>query len=153
MRCPFCGDENTQVKDSRPSEDGESIKRRRFCSACMSKFVTIERVQLRELFVVKKNGEREIFDQDKIYRAISTALRKRNISEADIERLVNKIVHKLEKNCDFDIPTPLIGEEIMDNLKEVDQVGYIRFASVYKDFSNPKDFANFIAQLRTATND
>lgn len=153
MKCPFCGDENTQVKDSRPSEDGESIKRRRFCGNCVSKFVTIERVQLRELFVAKKNGERETFDQDKIYRAISTALRKRNITEFDIERLVNKIVHKLEKDCDSDIPTPIIGEAIMENLKDVDQVGYIRFASVYKDFSDPKDFANFIAQLRVTKND
>lgn len=147
MKCPFCGDEDTQVKDSRPSEDGMSIRRRRFCVACNSRFTTFERVQLRELIVIKKNDDRRPFDRDKITRSIHTAVRKRSISAEQVELIVNNIVRNLEALGDNEIPTSLIGEMIMKELAALDPVAYVRFASVYKDFREAEDFGKFIKQL------
>ncbi len=144
MRCPFCGIEDTQVKDSRPTEDKSSIRRRRFCSNCNSRFITIERVQLRDLIVVKRNGETRPFDRDKISRSIYTALRKRLISEEKIEMIINNLVRRFEILNDGEIPTSIIGEAIMQELSDIDQVAYVRFASVYKDFNTAADFEEFI---------
>ncbi len=144
MRCPFCGDEDTQVKDSRPSEDKSSVRRRRFCDKCDSRFTTIERIQIRDLLVIKKNGEKKTFDRDKITRAISTALRKRLISPEKIENIVNNLVSHLEGLNETEIPTNIIGEAIMQELSKIDQVAYVRFASVYKDFNTTTDFEEFI---------
>ena len=140
MRCPFCTHEASQVKDSRPSEDGASIRRRRQCEACGARFTTFERVQLRDLTVVKKTGEREPFDRAKLERSVSIACRKRNISNEQIERLITSIQRQLETRGD-EVTTTQIGEAVMDGLKALDHVAYIRFASVYKDFSEPGDFA------------
>lgn len=140
MRCPFCAHENSQVKDSRPSEDGAAIRRRRQCEECGARFTTFERVQLRDLTVVKKNGERETFDRDKILRSISVACRKRGIDQDRIDRLVSSIQRQLETRGD-EVQAAAIGEAVMEALKTVDHVAYIRFASVYKDFSEPGDFA------------
>ncbi len=140
MRCPFCAHEASQVKDSRPSEDGASIRRRRQCEACGARFTTFERVQLRELTIVKKNGEREPFDRAKLERSVSIACRKRNISNEQVERLITSIQRQLETRGD-EVTTSQIGEAVMDGLKALDHVAYIRFASVYKDFSEPGDFA------------
>lgn len=140
MRCPFCAHENSQVKDSRPSEDGAAIRRRRQCEECGARFTTFERVQLRDLTVVKKNGERETFDRDKILRSISIACRKRGIDQDRIDRLVSSIQRQLETRGD-EVQAAAIGEAVMEALKAVDHVAYIRFASVYKDFSEPGDFA------------
>lgn len=147
MRCPFCGAEDTQVKDSRPSDDGTSIRRRRHCMVCNARFTTFERIQLRELVVVKKNGERELFDRDKITRSINIAMRKRPIVGEKIELIVNNIVKKLEATGENEIPSVLIGEVVMQTLAEIDQVAYVRFASVYKEFREAKDFGNFVKQL------
>lgn len=147
MHCPFCGHEDTQVKDSRPSEDGSSIRRRRYCSACDSRFTTFERVQLRELTVVKKNGERRQFDRDKLTRSLMLAVRKRPVDAEQIERVVNNIVRKLETTGESEISTDFIGEKVMEVLAELDQVAYVRFASVYKDFRETKDFKEFIKDL------
>ena len=140
MRCPFCSHENSQVKDSRPSEDAAAIRRRRQCEACGARFTTFERVQLRDLVVVKKNGEREPFDRDKLSRSINIACRKRGIDQDRIDRLVSSIQRQLETRGD-EVTTSAIGEAVMDALKTIDHVAYIRFASVYKDFSEPGDFA------------
>jgi len=140
LRCPFCAHEDSQVKDSRPSEDGASIRRRRQCEACGARFTTFERVQLRDLTVVKKNGDREPFDRAKLERSIATACRKRDVSPDRIERLVSSIQRQLETRGD-EVTTTQIGEAVMDGLKALDHVAYIRFASVYKDFSEPGDFA------------
>ena len=140
MRCPFCAHEDSQVKDSRPSEDGAAIRRRRQCEACGARFTTFERVQLRDLTVAKKNGEREPFDRDKLARSISIACRKRDISPDRIDRLISSIQRQLETRGD-EVTTSQIGEAVMDGLKALDHVAYIRFASVYKDFSEPGDFA------------
>ncbi len=140
MRCPFCAHESSQVKDSRPSEDGAAIRRRRQCEACGARFTTFERVQLRELTVVKKNGEREPFDRGKLERSIAIACRKRDIPAERIERLITSIQRQLETRGD-EVTTTKIGEAVMDGLKAIDHVAYIRFASVYKDFSEPGDFA------------
>jgi transcriptional repressor NrdR len=140
MRCPFCAHEASQVKDSRPSEDGAAIRRRRQCEACGARFTTFERVQLRDLTVVKKNGEREPFDRGKLERSISIACRKRDIPAERIERLITSIQRQLETRGD-EVTTSKIGEAVMDGLKAIDHVAYIRFASVYKDFSEPGDFA------------
>ena len=147
MRCPFCSHEDTQVKDSRPSEDGSSIRRRRFCPACNSRFTTFERVQLRELTVVKKNNERRLFDRDKITRSLLTALRKRPVEHDAIEMAVNRIVQKLESEGDADIPTRRIGALVMEELKKLDAVAYIRYASVYRDFGSVDDFEKFVEKL------
>lgn len=140
MRCPFCAHEDSQVKDSRPSEDGAAIRRRRQCEACGARFTTFERVQLRDLIVAKKNGEREPFDRDKLTRSIAIACRKRDISSERIDRLISSIQRQLETRGD-EVTTNQIGEAVMDGLKALDHVAYIRFASVYKDFSEPGDFA------------
>src|SRR5208283_1590295 len=147
MHCPFCGQHDTQVKDSRPSEDGSAIRRRRFCTACSQRFTTIERVQLRELTVIKRDGRRVPFDRDKLARSIRTALRKRPIQEERIERIVNSIVRQLEASGDSDIASKQIGELVMDTLKELDPVAYVRFASVYRNFREAKDFEDFIGSL------
>jgi transcriptional repressor NrdR len=140
MRCPFCAHEASQVKDSRPSEDGAAIRRRRQCEACGARFTTFERVQLRDLTVVKKNGEREPFDRGKLERSVAIACRKRDIPAERIERLITSIQRQLETRGD-EVTTSQIGEAVMDGLKALDHVAYIRFASVYKDFSEPGDFA------------
>ena len=140
MRCPFCAHENSQVKDSRPTEDGSAIRRRRQCEDCGARFTTFERVQLRDLIVVKKLGEREPFVRDKLARSIAVACRKRDVGAERIDRLVSSIQRQLETRGD-EVTTTQIGEAVMDGLKAIDHVAYIRFASVYKDFSEPGDFA------------
>lgn len=147
MRCPFCGNEDTQVKDSRPSEDGQAIRRRRFCPSCDSRFTTFERIQLRELTVIKKDNTRRPFDRDKLTRSIFIAVRKREIGSEQVEQVVNNIVRALETSGETEISTDRIGEEVMRALAELDQVAFIRFASVYKDFREAKDFAEFIASI------
>ncbi|MFL6734279.1 MAG: transcriptional regulator NrdR [Sphingomicrobium sp.] len=140
MRCPFCAQQDSQVKDSRPSEDGAAIRRRRQCEACGARFTTFERVQLRDLIVLKKNGERESFDREKLSRSISIACRKRDVAPERIDRMISSIQRQLETRGD-EVTAAQIGEAVMDSLKAVDHVAYIRFASVYKDFSEPGDFA------------
>lgn len=147
MRCPFCGNEDTQVKDSRPTEDNSAIRRRRFCQACGSRFTTFERVQLRELTVVKKNGQRVPFDRDKLARSIVTACRKRPVDPERIERIVNGIVRRLESSGESEIPSAQIGELVMDALAALDPVAYVRFASVYRNFREAKDFEDFVGNL------
>jgi len=147
MRCPFCGNEDTQVKDSRPTEDNAAIRRRRFCPACGSRFTTFERVQLRELMVVKKNGQRAPFDRDKLVRSIQIACRKRPVDPDRIERIVNGIVRRLESSGESDIRSETIGELVMDALRTLDPVAYVRFASVYRNFREAKDFEDFVEQL------
>jgi len=147
MRCPFCGNEDTQVKDSRPTEDNSAIRRRRFCQACGSRFTTFERVQLRELTVVKKNGQRVPFDRDKLARSIITACRKRPVDPERIERIVNGIVRRLESSGESEIPSAQIGELVMDALATLDPVAYVRFASVYRNFREAKDFEDFVGNL------
>jgi transcriptional repressor NrdR len=147
MRCPFCGFEDTQVKDSRPTDDRSAIRRRRFCTNCAARFTTFERVQLRELTVVKKNGQREPFDRDKLARSIYTATRKRPIEPERIERVINSIVRQLESAGETDISTDQIGELVMEALANLDQVAYVRFASVYRDFREAKDFGEFIGRI------
>lgn len=147
MKCPFCESQDTQVKDSRPSEDGSTIRRRRFCPACNSRFTTFERVQLRELTVVKSNGERRPFDRDKIMRSLSIALRKRSIPEEAIDKTVNRIVQKLESQGESEVQTAHIGELVMDELIHIDKVAYIRYASVYRNFREAKDFEDFVEKL------
>lgn len=149
MHCPFCGHDDTQVKDSRPSEDGAAIRRRRACTACGQRFTTVERVQLRELTVIKADGRRVPFERDKLARSIRIALRKRPVDDERIERIVSGIVRKLEASGDADIPSKQIGELVMETLKEVDEVAYVRFASVYRDFREAKDFRAFVGTLRT----
>ena len=150
MRCPFCGHDDTQVKDSRPTEDSAAIRRRRFCGSCGQRFTTIERVQLRELTVVKHDGRRVPFDRDKLARSIRIALRKRPVQEERIERIVNSIVRQLEASGESDIDSKTIGEQVMETLKEVDAVAYVRFASVYRDFREAKDFETFLGSLDEA---
>jgi transcriptional repressor NrdR len=140
LRCPFCAHDASQVKDSRPSEDGAAIRRRRQCEACGARFATFERVQLRDLTVVKKNGEREPFDRGKLERSIAIACHKRDVPADRIDRLITSIQRQLETRGD-EVTTSQIGEAVMDGLKAIDHVAYIRFASVYKDFSEPGDFA------------
>nr|WP_294505178.1 transcriptional regulator NrdR [uncultured Rhodopila sp.] len=150
MRCPFCGFDDTQVKDSRPTEDNGAIRRRRFCGNCGQRFTTIERVQLRELTVVKADGRRVPFDRDKLARSIRISMRKRPIQEERIERIVNSVVRQLEASGDSDIPSKQIGELVMDTLKELDKVAYVRFASVYRNFREAKDFEEFVGGLAPA---
>ncbi len=147
MRCPFCGNDDTQVKDSRPTEDNNAIRRRRQCTNCGARFTTFERVQLRELTVVKANGKRETFDRDKLLRSMTIALRKRPVEGDRIERVVNSIVRRLESSGESEIPTALVGELIMDALASLDQVAYVRFASVYRNFREARDFEEFIEKL------
>jgi transcriptional repressor NrdR len=152
MRCPFCNHVDTQVKDSRPTEDGTSIRRRRFCPACESRFTTFERVQLRELTVVKANGERKPFDRDKILRSITIATRKRPVAVEAVENLANTIVRKLEMSGDSEIPSARIGEMVMEGLQGLDKVAYIRYASVYRNFREAKDFEQFVESLQAPVN-
>jgi transcriptional repressor NrdR len=151
MRCPFCGNEDTQVKDSRPSEDGAAIRRRRFCTGCSQRFTTIERVQLRELTVVKSDNRRVAFDRDKLARSVRIALRKRPVQDERIERIVNGIVRQLEASGESEIPSSEIGKLVMETLKEVDTVAYVRFASVYRNFREAKDFEAFVGELGEPT--
>jgi transcriptional repressor NrdR len=151
MRCPFCGHNDTQVKDSRPTEDNTAIRRRRFCPNCGARWTTFERVQLRELTVVKQNGQRSPFDRDKILRSMSIALRKRPVAPDRVDQVVNSIVRRLESMGESEIPTKVIGEIVMDSLRELDQVAYVRFASVYKNFREAKDFEEFIDSMDGVT--
>ncbi len=144
MRCPFCGHDETQVKDSRPSDDNNSIRRRRQCPACAARFTTFERVQLRDLMVIKKDNGRVIFDREKLVRSISISCRKRPVKSDQIELVANSIQRRLESSGETEIPSKLIGELVMDALKELDRVAYLRFASVYKDFQETDDFRKFI---------
>ena len=147
MRCPFCSNQDSQVKDSRPTEDNTAIRRRRICDQCGSRFTTFERIQLRDLVIIKTNDKKEAFDRDKMFRSISLALRKRNIEQETIEKIVNAIVRKLENSGETEIKSNLIGEYIMDALSHLDQVAYVRFASVYKNFREVKDFEDFLGKL------
>jgi transcriptional repressor NrdR len=149
MRCPFCGHEDTQVKDSRPSDDNASIRRRRFCTNCGARFTTFERVQLRELVVVKKNGRREPFERDKLAASFTIALRKRPVEAERVERVINSIVRRLESIGESEIPAESIGELVMDALASLDQVAYVRYASVYRNFREASDFREFIGKLGT----
>lgn len=147
MRCPFCGHDDTQVKDSRPTEDNSAIRRRRFCPACGSRFTTFERVQLRELVVVKKGGVKEPFDREKVLRSIQIAVRKRPVEPERVERVVNGIVRRLESLGETEIPSSVVGEMVMDALASLDPVAYVRFASVYRNFREAKDFEDFVGKL------
>jgi transcriptional repressor NrdR len=146
MRCPFCGFEDTQVKDSRPTDDRAAIRRRRFCPNCAARFTTFERVQLRELTVVKKNGQREPFERDKLARSIHVALRKRPVEPEKVERVINSMVRQLESSGESEIPL------VMEALASLDQVAYVRFASVYRNFREAKDFGEFVGRI-SADND
>ncbi len=144
MRCPYCQSEDTQVKDSRPAEDGAAIRRRRVCPDCGGRFTTFERVQLRDLVVMKKSGRRTPFDRDKLERSLGIALRKRPVQPEQIEQLVSRIVRQLESLGETEIPSSTVGDFIMKALKSVDEVAYVRYASVYKDFRHTGDFARFL---------
>jgi transcriptional repressor NrdR len=144
MKCPFCGNPDSQVKDSRPSDDGAAIRRRRSCPNCNGRFTTFERVQLRELVILKRNGRRTPFDRDKLERSLAIALRKRPIQPEQIEQLVSRIVRQLESLGETEIPSSVVGDFIMKGLKGVDEVAYVRYASVYKDFRATGDFAKFL---------
>ncbi len=146
MRCPFCGHEDTQVKDSRPTEDSSSIRRRRYCPNCGARFTTFERVQLRDLTVIKKNGQRVPFDRDKLERSMMIALQKRPVDPERVERVVSGMVRRLESTGEHDIRSVQIGELVMDALANLDPVAYVRFASVYRNFREAKDFEDFIGQ-------
>jgi transcriptional repressor NrdR len=147
MRCPFCGNEDTQVKDSRPTEDHAAIRRRRQCTNCAARFTTFERVQLRELTVLKSNGRREPFDRDKLLRSMTVALQKRAVDPERIDRVVNGIQRRLESQGESEIPSKFIGELVMEALANLDQVAYVRFASVYRNFREARDFEEFVGKL------
>ena len=147
MRCPYCGAAETQVKDSRPTEDSAAIRRRRVCLECGGRFTTFERVQLRDLTVVKKSGHRVPFDRDKLMRSVQVALRKRPVEPERIERMVSGIVRQLESRGEQEIPSEEIGLLVMDGLRNLDDVAYVRFASVYRDFREAKDFEAFVGEL------
>jgi transcriptional repressor NrdR len=149
MRCPFCGSDDNQVKDSRPVEEGGAVRRRRQCNACGARFTTFERIQLRELTVVKRDGRRVPFDRDKLKRSIMIATRKRGIDEERIERLVNGMVREIEITGETEIDAKRLGALAMQRLAELDQVAYVRFASVDRDFTGVKDFERFIARIGT----
>ncbi len=150
MRCPFCGNIDTQVKDSRPAEDHVSIRRRRFCPACGGRFTTYERVQLRDLVVIKKSGKREAFDRDKLERSIRIALQKRPVEHERIDQMTSGIVRRLESLGETDVPSDTIGQIVMETLARIDTVAYVRFASVYKNFQAADDFEDFVSELRPA---
>ena len=147
MRCPFCSNEDSQVKDSRPTEDASAIRRRRQCPACGGRFTTFERIQLRELTIVKKSGKREVFERDKLARSIEIACRKRPIAPERIERLVSGVVRQLESLGESEIEAGVVGEMVMEGLRALDPVAYIRFASVYRDFREARDFETFVGGL------
>ena len=147
MRCPSCGSLDTQVKDSRPTEDSAVIRRRRVCLTCNFRFTTFERVQLRELTVIKRNGRRVPFDRDKLLRSVQISLRKRPVEPERVEKMVSKIVRELESQGEAEVSSEAIGELVMENLRTLDDVAYVRFASVYKNFREPKDFEDALAEL------
>ena len=146
MRCPFCGHMESQVKDSRPSEDGAAIRRRRLCPECGGRFTTFERVQLRELTILKRSGRRSPFDREKLVRSISIATRKRPVDPERVERMVNGIVRQLESQGETELPSSAVGEMVMKALKSLDDVAYVRYASVYRDFRETSDFAKFLGE-------
>jgi transcriptional repressor NrdR len=150
MRCPFCGHDDSQVKDSRPTDDGAAIRRRRQCEGCAARFTTFERIQLRELWVLKSEDRREPFDREKLLRSVSIAARKRPIDPPRLEKLVSGIQRRLETLGEADVTAARIGEMVMDGLKALDSVAYIRFASVYRDFSEARDFEAFAGQVEEA---
>lgn len=150
MRCPFCGHDDSQVKDSRPTEDNSAIRRRRQCEACGARFTTFERIQLRELTVVKSEGRRQSFEREKLERSVVIACRKRPIDPAKIERLVSGIQRQLETSGESEVSASTIGELVMEGLKQLDGVAYIRFASVYRDFTEPRDFEDFAGSIAEA---
>lgn len=151
MKCPFCGYTETQVKDSRNTDDDASVRRRRECPECGSRFTTFERVQLRELFVLKKNGEKTLFDRDKLAKSISLAVRKRPISAERVEKIVNSLQRRFESSGETEITTTQIGECVMEALSHLDNIAYIRFASVYKDFRDLQDLKEFVATIEKLT--
>jgi transcriptional repressor NrdR len=155
MRCPFCGHAESQVKDSRPSEDGAAIRRRRLCPECGGRFTTFERVQLRELTILKRSGRRTPFERDKLARSISIAIRKRPIDPDRVERMISSIVRQLESMGETELPSSAVGELVMQQLKALDDVAYVRYASVYRDFRETQDFAQFLSAegLAEATED
>ena len=146
MRCPFCGHLESQVKDSRPSEDGAAIRRRRLCPECGGRFTTFERVQLRELTILKRSGRRTPFERDKLARSVSIAIRKRSIDPERVERMISTIVRQLESMGETELPSSAIGELVMAQLKALDDVAYVRYASVYRDFRETQDFARFLGE-------
>ena len=148
MRCPFCGHDDTQVKDSRPSDDNAAIRRRRFCPQCDARFTTFERVQLRELTVVKSDGARKAFDRDKLVRSMRIALSKRPVDEDKLEQTINLLVRQMETTGENDITTKQIGELVMEALRKLDHVAYVRYASVYRDFRSPEAFNRFVETLK-----
>lgn len=150
MRCPYCSSTESQVKDSRPTEDDTAIRRRRVCNDCGGRFTTFERVQLRELTVAKKSGKRVPFDRDKLTRSVQTALRKRDADPERVERMITGIVRQLESRGEGDIPSGEIGMLVMDGLRQIDEVAYVRFASVYKDFQKAEDFEGFLHDMEKA---
>lgn len=147
MRCPYCSSTDSQVKDSRPADDDTTIRRRRICNGCGARFTTFERVQLRELTICKKSGKRVLFDRDKLERSVHTALRKRDADHERVERMINGIVRQLESKGEGDIPSSEIGRLVMEGLKQIDEVAYVRFASVYQDFKEAKDFGGFLRDM------
>ena len=146
MRCPYCGHDESQVKDSRPSEDGAAIRRRRMCPACEGRFTTFERVQLRELTILKRSGRRTPFDRDKLARSVAIAIRKRPLEPDRVERMISEIVRQLESMGETELPSSTIGELMMKHLKQLDDVAYVRYASVYRDFRETQDFARFLGE-------
>jgi transcriptional repressor NrdR len=146
LKCPFCGHQESQVKDSRPSEDGAAIRRRRSCPACGGRFTTFERVQLRELTILKRSGRRSPFDREKLSRSVAVALRKRPVDPDQVERMISGIVRQLESRGETEIESSVVGELVMKALKALDEVAYVRYASVYRDFRETQDFARFLGQ-------
>lgn len=146
MRCPFCGHAESQVKDSRPSEDGAAIRRRRLCPECQGRFTTFERVQLRELTIMKRSGRRTPFDRDKLARSLSIALRKRPVDPERVEQMISAIARQLESMGETELPSSVVGELVMKHLKALDDVAYVRYASVYRDFRETQDFARFLGE-------
>jgi transcriptional repressor NrdR len=153
MRCPYCGSDDTQVKDSRPTEDSAAIRRRRVCNACGGRFTTFERVQLRDLIVIKKSGRKVPFDRDKLLRSVSTAVRKRDIDPERVERMISGVVRQLESLGETEISSERIGAFVMEGLKGLDDVAFVRFASVYKNFMSADDFRSFLAELGDETDE
>lgn len=149
MLCPFCRSEDTQVKDSRPSEDGSAIRRRRQCGSCQARFTTFERVQLREVTVIKRDGSKSLFDRDKLEKSFKIALRKRKIDEERVTAEINSIVRKLESTGEPDVSSEYIGSLVMGALSSLDKVAYVRYASVYRNFADPSDFEDFVNELRS----
>ena len=147
MKCPFCGNEDTQVKDSRSTEDNTAIRRRRFCSACGARFTTFERIQLRELTVIKKSGKKVPFDRDKLERSVQIALRKRPVESERVDRMISGIVRRVESLGEAELASDVVGEIVMEGLQSIDPVAYVRFASVYKNFREAKDFEDFIGVI------